>query len=93
MARRNRFIGFGAGLLAGVVVTIALSGGHAVPPALAQAPPASPADLGAPPLRYQISAWARPAGYGAYILDTKSGQVWLLDDIGNLSKVVKIGHE
>jgi hypothetical protein len=93
MTRRDWFAGFGAGLLAGVVAMIALTGGHAVPRAMGQPQPALPTDLAAPPQRYQVSAWARPAGYGAYILDTKSGQLWLIDDLGKLTKVIKIGAE
>ena len=85
MPRRNLFVGFWAGLIAGVIIAIALSGGHATPRATAQAQPQQP------PVavqRYQIFAWAHPAGstgpggvgtaalHGAYVLDTQSGKVW-----------------
>ncbi len=51
MARRNLFLGFAAGLLAGAVSTIALSTGHAVPRAMAQAvPPPALGPFEAPPI-------------------------------------------
>jgi hypothetical protein len=74
---RNLYLGFGAGLLAGVLGTIGLTGGHVLPRAMAQvAAPVSPTQ------RYHLSAWAYPGStgvapeHGAYILDGQTGKVW-----------------
>jgi hypothetical protein len=49
--------------------------------------------------RYQVSAWAFPASpngprgepvaasYGAYILDTQSGKVWLVKEAGKPQEI------
>jgi hypothetical protein len=82
-------IGLLAGLLSGLVAAFVLSGNPAASRAMAQAqqPPAAAQ-------RYQLSAWAYPAGsvgnnlggdqarHGAYILDTQSGKVWQIIDRG-----------
>src|SRR4051794_36514144 len=88
MSRKNLFVGLWTGLAVGVVTALAFSGAPAVPRAMAQdQPQLSPAVQ-----RYQMSAWAFPAGslganlggsaasYGAYILDTQSGKVWLVKE-------------
>jgi hypothetical protein len=108
MARNNGFVGFGVGLLLGVVVTISFSVRESIPRAMAQvasAPEPAPAPLPPPPPeaspRYQLSAWAHsgnqgsPAAQGAYVLDTRTGQVWLILGRGGAQqfKVGKVGPE
>ena len=89
MSRRNLSIGFVAGLLAGVLGTIALTGGPAVPRAMAQNQATQPGLT----QRYELSSWAHPASYsgtgnfsgashGAYILDTQTGKVWQVSEGG-----------
>jgi hypothetical protein len=85
MPKRNLVLGFWAGLIVGVIFTIALSVGLALPRAAAQAQPKEPT---ATVQRYQVSAWAYPAlptgpggggssaMHGAYVLDTQSGKLW-----------------
>jgi hypothetical protein len=110
MSRRNLFVGFWAGLAVGVVTALALSAAYAVPRVMAQPPPPGPTT--SPPggfrmravQRYQISAWAFPAGsagpggggsaasYGAYILDTESGKVWLVKE-GNKPQALEKGNK
>lgn len=83
MQSKSWLVGFGAGLIVGVVAVIGLtSAGHR---AEAQV------DLRAH--RYQISSWSHPAGslgvnsggnsaeYGAYILDENTGKVWIVNGI------------
>ena len=88
MSRKNLFVGLWAGLAVGVVTALAFSGAPAVPQAMAQAQPQMPPAV----QRYQMSAWAFPAGslganlggsaasYGVYIFDTWSGKVWLVKE-------------
>jgi hypothetical protein len=95
MSRTNGLVGFGAGLLAGVLLTIVLSGGQEVPRAMAQAPPTAPG----PSQRYALSAWSypgtandtrgsiSPASYGAYIVDAQTGKVWVSTDGANLKQI------
>src|SRR5262245_891013 len=81
---KNKFsIGLFAGLLLGMVAAFVLSGNSKASRAMAQAQQAP-----AVAQRYQLAAWAHPAGsvgnnlggdqarHGAYILDTQSGKVW-----------------
>lgn len=139
MTRRNWFLGFGAGLLAGSVGTIAVTGDRVVMRAAAQAgqqvappppipqpiqpgeilirrvtpapaaatAPAAPLDPGVvaegpPPVatatgpRYQISAWgihSSPEYYGAFVIDTVTGQVWTVDGNGAMKKAGKVPAE
>jgi hypothetical protein len=78
MPVKNSFVAFGAGLMAGVVATIALSGNHAIPRAMAQDQNTVPGLT----QRYQVSSWAHPGAggiapsHGAYIIDTQTGKVW-----------------
>src|SRR3954454_6992778 len=63
MMRRTGLIGFGAGLLAGVVGTIALTGGHAVPRALAQVLPPPVVTVETPVIQPQpVQVVSTPAG-------------------------------
>jgi hypothetical protein len=91
MTTKNFFIGLLAGLLSGVVAAFVLSGGYAASRAMGQAQPQKP-----PPSvqRYQLAAWAHPAGsigpngggtqamHGAYVLDTQGGKVWQITEGG-----------
>jgi hypothetical protein len=91
MPIKNSFVGFGAGLVAGVVATIALSGGQEIPRAMAQDPQPAASH------RYLMQSWAYPAavspttsyapGSGAYILDTQSGKVWVSKEGGRLQSI------
>jgi hypothetical protein len=74
MANRSAFFVFAIGLLAGALGMIALSGGHAVPRAMAQADPGQQpfAQL----YRYQVSPWASSSSHGAYVIDTATGELW-----------------
>ena len=86
MSRGNLLLGFGAGLLSGLLGAVVLMGGQAAPRAFAQVPPQA-----AP--RFSISAWAYPASelsHGAYILDTQSGQVWLIYRDGKPSPIGQV---
>lgn len=89
---RNRFpVGLFAGLLVGTLSAVLLSGGYATPRAIAQARTQQPT---ATTQRFQISAWAHPAGtysntgvgsnamHGAYVLDTQTGKVWQIKEGG-----------
>src|SRR4051812_48324853 len=91
MPERNRFVGFGAGLVAGLVIAMALSIGHATPRAIAQPP------LAAGP-RFQISTWAYRGAFGqqggafnpssgAYVLDTQEGTVWFSEKNSKLQRI------
>ena len=93
MVRHNLFVGLGAGLMAGALITAAISGGPGVPRAMAQEQPTPrPAAWG----RYQVSAWAYAGSsgiapkHGAYLLDTQSGQLWLTVDGGEAQKIGKV---
>jgi hypothetical protein len=85
MSRRAWFGGFGAGVLAGAVGTLWLAGGEELPRARAQAPQEASLSPGAPG-RYQVSSWAQtgspgmPPAFGAYVLDTQTGQLWISRD-------------
>ena len=87
MPRGNLLVGFGLGLLSGLLGAVVFLGGQA-PRAFAQAPPA-------PAHRFAISAWAQSGSQGvspsngAYLLDTESGKVWSI--VGN-QKPVAIGR-
>jgi hypothetical protein len=92
MARGNLFVSFGAGLIAGALITAAISGGHGVPRAMGQAQPRPP-DVA--PARYQVSTYPAMTGYGgpghgAYILDTATGQLWATRTDGGVQKVGKV---
>jgi hypothetical protein len=95
MTGKSFSIGIFAGLILGAVSVVGLSGVITGPRAMAQAqlqPQAPPAA----PQRYQIAAWAHPAGsvgtngggtnamHGAYILDTQTGKVWEVNGGGQL---------
>jgi hypothetical protein len=85
------FLGFAAGLVAGVVGMIVGAGGG-LPRAMAQAGARQLLDPG-PAGRYQISAWAHPGNgallpsHGAYLLDTQTGRMWRIIDDGELRRV------
>ena len=81
---KNKFsIGLLAGLLLGMAAAFVLSGNPNASRAMAQAQQPTAAAQ-----RYQLAAWAHPAGsagnnlggdqagHGAYVLDTQSGRVW-----------------
>jgi hypothetical protein len=94
MTRGKIFAGFGAGLIAGALISAAISGGHGVPRAMGQEQPRPP---DAAPGRYQVSAWAHPGvtgiggpGHGAYILDTATGQLWVTRAEGGARKVGRL---
>jgi len=81
MSRNKTALGFAAGLLIGLSVAVAWFGARGVIRA-AQEVERTPA--------YQISAWAHPAAsnnvtvvdrarHGAYVIDTRSGKVWLIE--------------
>src|SRR5215470_11697026 len=87
---KNQFsIGLLAGLLLGMVAAFVLSGNSNASRAMAQAqqPPTTAQ-------RYQLAAWAFPAGsvgpqgggtqamHGAYVLDTQGGKVWQIREGG-----------
>jgi hypothetical protein len=98
---RNFCLGFGAGLLAGVVGTMAPMGGRVVSRAMAQDPNTTPTVPGRTQ-RYELSSWAHPAAYnaqgninsreehGAYILDTQTGKVWQVKEGGEPRSLGKI---
>ena len=89
MMRNKLPIGLFAGLLVGTLSAVLLSGGYATPRAIAQAQQPT-----ATTRRFQISAWAHPAGthtitgggsnamHGAYVLDTQTGKVWRIREGG-----------
>ena len=88
MTRKNTSIGFLAGLFLGVVAAVLLPGRYITPPAMAQAQPQQPP--AAATQRYQVSAWAhpgafgptggsQPAEHGAYIIDSLTGEVFLIE--------------
>jgi hypothetical protein len=85
MARRNVFSVFAIGLLTGVVAMIALSGGHAIPRAIAQEDPSQQPALQL--YRYQVSPWASSENHGAYIIDTTTGELWSTQDGYPIQKV------
>jgi hypothetical protein len=99
MERKTWFVGFAAGVLAGVVATIAISGGLGVPRVMAQVPGDQPTPFHAqailPPPHYQLSSWGHsgaggiPPSHGAYVLDIRTGQLWRTDDRGELKNVGK----
>ena len=63
MMRRNGLIGFGAGVLAGAVGMMALTGGHAVPRALGQVLPPPVVTVETPVIQPQpVQVVAAPAG-------------------------------
>jgi len=79
MSRPNFSVGFGVGILVGILGTIALMGGQDVPRARAQDQATTPGLQ----QRYQLSSWAHAgasngsgAMHGAFILDTQTGKVW-----------------
>jgi hypothetical protein len=91
MTRKNFSVGLVAGLLAGAVAAFVLSGSYAASRAMGQAQPQKPLSS---VQRYQLAAWAHPAGsvgpqsggtqamHGAYVLDTQSGKVWQIREGG-----------
>ena len=83
MTRKKWLMGFGGGLLAGMVMIFAWTGGPSAPPVAAQQPDKAATS------RFQISTWSYPAAnggsqkgttpsYGAYVVDTQNGNVWLV---------------
>jgi hypothetical protein len=85
MAQRNVFFVFAIGLLTGAFALIALSGGHALPRAMAQENPEQPPAVQL--YRYQVAPWANPNSYGAYIIDTATGELWSTYNGYGLQKV------
>jgi hypothetical protein len=85
MAQRNVFFVFTIGLLAGALVMIALSGGHAIPRAMAQEDPTQ--QPAAQLYRYQVSPWASSESHGAYIIDTATGELWSTQNESPIQKV------
>ena len=85
MVRRNVFFVFAVGRLTGVMGMIALSGGHAIPRAIAQDDPAQQPALQL--YRYQVSPWASAENHGAYIIDTATGELWSTQDGCPIQKV------
>jgi hypothetical protein len=91
MKTKNSFIVLFAGLLSGVVAAFVLSGAYSTSRAMGQAQPQKPLSS---VQRYQLAAWAHPAGsagpnsggtqamHGAYVLDTQGGKVWQITDGG-----------
>jgi hypothetical protein len=99
MTRKNFSIGLLAGLLLGIVAAFVLSGNPNASRAMAQAQQPTAAAQ-----RYQLSAWAHPAGsvansggsqasHGAYILDTQSGKVWQVIERGKPELIGTAGAE
>jgi hypothetical protein len=92
MSKRNLVLGFGAGLVAGLVTAVGWFGGHAMPKARAQA-------VAGAPQRFQMTTWAYhgtanqnsfwQGSFGVFILDGTTGKVWMSRDGG---KLVSIGQ-
>jgi hypothetical protein len=90
MARWNLFVGLAARLIAGASIAV-FSGGHGAQRALGQ----EPAGVSSGPGRYQVSAWAYPTPggggtYGAFVLNTQTGQLWEYTGTSGLKKSVKL---
>src|SRR4051794_5792045 len=99
MLKRDLVIGFGSGLIVGLVTALGWFGGHALPRVAAQAVPrvAAQAAPAAPP-QYQMATWAYPAtahgtggvssgSFGVFILDTQTGKTWQSKDGGKLQSL------
>ena len=96
MTRRNTFVGFAGGMLAGVVATLALTGDSAGPSAIAQAGQQAEQAAGPPTVfpRYQISAVGSVSAPGALIIDNRTGVVWrYINEGAPLKKVAKVPTE
>lgn len=83
MIKGKPILGFAAGLVLGLAVVVSSFSDRTIRRASAQAK-----DQASAP--YQISSWAFPATsnhlgvvaqhqFGAYIIDTRSGKIWLVD--------------
>ncbi len=68
-----RSLVFAAGVLAGLAIASLLGVIGSRPRAFAQ-PPAAPTGV-----RYVISSWAADRNYGAYVIDTQTGEVSAID--------------
>lgn len=89
---------FGCGGLVGAVVVAIVLSTSATPQAVAQPPKAGES-------HYQISSWAYPAAYeggmrngrstvgshGAYIVNTQSGEIYVVTEEGKPSPLGKVG--
>jgi hypothetical protein len=97
MARKQLVAGFVLGVFTTLAVVLVLSGGREMPRAMAQpaeAPP-TPGAVG----RYLASVWAHPGAvgaagagsyqpsHGAYLLDTQTGRVWMIDEGGRSTSI------
>lgn len=94
MSSRSGFLGFWAGLALGLAA-VALSGGYVATRAVAQQAEQAPA-TGAP--RYQISSWSYPgpggaASNGAYIIDTRQGRVWSVEESRRPESLGTVGEK
>jgi hypothetical protein len=86
VSKRDLFIGFGAGLASGLLSAATLINGNLMRRAEAQVAAAPPAARG----RFEISAWSAPGISGAYVLDTQSGEVWLVRDHERVRSLGKV---
>ena len=94
MSGKNSIVMFAAGAISSAILMAALAG-RGLPRANAQQPetkPATPIAVTTPGLtaRYQISSFAYTGSYGAYVIDTQEGTVWVTT-LGN-NALKKIGQ-
>jgi hypothetical protein len=95
MTRRSILLGFTAGLVAGIATMTVWVGGRSMPRASAQQVARGESQ------RYQIATWSYPGlqnagnvvgqpSYGAYILDTQTGSVWVSHPGQRLESIGKV---
>jgi xanthosine utilization system XapX-like protein len=95
MMKRDLIIGLGTGIVVGLVAAINLVSGPTMPKVAAQEAKGASSALS----RYQILTWTNPnyahtgaprLGYfGAYVIDSTTGQVWISTNGAKLESLGK----
>jgi hypothetical protein len=95
MDRKSLVVGFLAGTMTVVVLMIVFSAGETMPRAMAQAA-AAPTAL----QPYLMQTWSSDAAagtstsygpsFGAYVLDTRSGKMWMSRDGGKVQSIGEV---
>jgi hypothetical protein len=93
MLKRDLLVGCGAGAVAGLIIAVGFLSGPVLPRVAAQAAPGAPS-------RYVMRTWEYPGhayssgsnsgSFGAFILDTQNGKVWMSKDGGKLQELGEV---